>query len=45
VFVSIGAPAVALSEPFMTRVVANLDNDWTLTAAEIDAFMRVNSAA
>ena len=29
--------AIALSEPFMADVVANLDNDWTLTGAEIDA--------
>lgn len=29
------ARAVALSEPFMRTVVANLDNDWTLTSDEI----------
>ena len=28
--------ALRLSEPFMTKVVANLDNDWRLTGAEID---------
>lgn len=28
--------AVALSQPFMKRVIANLDNDWTLSGAEID---------
>ena len=28
--------AIRLSEPFMKSVVANLDNDWTLTGAEID---------
>ncbi len=28
--------ALRLSEPFMKSIVANLDNDWTLTAAEID---------
>ena len=28
--------ALRLSESFMKRVVANLDNDWTLTGAEID---------
>ncbi len=28
--------AIALSEPFMKRVVANLDNDWTLSGDEID---------
>jgi hypothetical protein len=27
----------------MKRVVANLDNDWTLTSDEIDAFLRVNA--
>jgi Family of unknown function (DUF6166) len=35
--------AVRLSEPFMKQVVANLDNDWTLTGAEIDAFLRGNT--
>jgi len=29
--------AIRLSEPFMKKIVANLDNDWTLTGAEIDA--------
>lgn len=29
--------ALALSEKFMVEVVAELDNDWTLTGAEIDA--------
>lgn len=29
--------AIGLSERFMKRVVANLDNDWTLTAAEVQA--------
>lgn len=28
--------AIQLSEPFMKKVVANLDNDWTLTGDEID---------
>jgi hypothetical protein len=28
--------AISLSEPFMRRVIANLDNDWTLTGSEID---------
>ena len=32
--------AIALSEPFMKQVVANLDNDWTLTSAEIDAAIK-----
>ena len=31
--------AVRLSEPFMKSVIANLDNDWTLTGSEIDAFL------
>ncbi len=28
--------AIRLTEPFMKSVVANLDNDWTLTSDEID---------
>lgn len=28
--------AIGLSEPFMKAVVANLDNDWTLTSGDID---------
>ncbi len=28
--------AIRLSEPFMKKIVADMDNDWTLTAAEID---------
>ena len=32
--------AIALSENFMKRVVANMDNDWTLTSAEIDAAIK-----
>src|SRR5262245_34021535 len=31
--------AISLSEPFMKAVIANLDNDWVLTAADIDAFL------
>jgi Family of unknown function (DUF6166) len=31
--------AIALSEPFMKEVVANLDNDWVLKGEEIDAFL------
>ncbi len=34
-----GEKAVRLSEPFMRKVIANLDNDWVLTAREIDAFL------
>ena len=32
--------AVRLSEPFMRKVVANLDNDWVLTGGEIDNAVR-----
>jgi hypothetical protein len=32
--------ALRLSEPFMKKVIANLDNDWTLTGDEIDAAVR-----
>jgi Family of unknown function (DUF6166) len=28
--------AIHLSEAFMKKIVANLDNDWTLTSVEID---------
>jgi hypothetical protein len=31
--------AIGLSERFMKDVVANLDNDWVLTSADIDAFL------
>ena len=37
--------AVALSEPFMKAVVANFDQDWTLTGGQIDAFLRSSVAA
>jgi hypothetical protein len=36
--------AIRLSAPFMKAVVANLDNDWTLSAGDIDAFLRSNAA-
>jgi len=32
--------AIRLSEPFMKKIVANLDNDWMLTGADIDAALR-----
>lgn len=32
--------AIRLSEPFMRRVIANLDNDWHIDGTEIDAFLR-----
>jgi hypothetical protein len=28
--------AIGLSEPFMRKVVANLDNDWSLTSDQIE---------
>jgi Family of unknown function (DUF6166) len=34
------ARAIRLSEPFMKQIVADLDNDWRLTGAEIDAAVR-----
>ena len=32
--------AIRLSQPFMQRVIANLDNDWTLSGDEIDSALR-----
>lgn len=37
--------AIAMSEPFMKAVVANLDNDWVLSGADIDDFLRKKAAA
>ena len=34
------ARAIWLSEPFMKTVIANLDNDWTLTSEQIDEFLQ-----
>jgi Family of unknown function (DUF6166) len=34
--------AMRLSEPFMKAIVANLDNDWTLSDDEVAAFVREN---
>jgi hypothetical protein len=31
--------AIALSESFMNKVIANLDNEWTLTGEQVDAFV------
>ena len=31
--------AIQLSEPFMKEIVANLDNDWTISGYEIEAFL------
>lgn len=39
------ARALRLSEPFMRKVIANLDNDWVLSAGEIDAAIRDIEAA
>lgn len=36
--------AIRLSAPFMTAVVANLDNDWTLGSQGIDAFLHNSKA-
>jgi hypothetical protein len=32
--------AIRLSESFMRDVVANLDNDWTISSEEIDTFLQ-----
>jgi Family of unknown function (DUF6166) len=32
--------AIRLSEPFMKKVIANLDNDWTLSSAEVQAALK-----
>jgi hypothetical protein len=32
--------AIALSEPYMRDVIANLDNDWQLSGDEVDAYLR-----
>ena len=34
------ARAIALSEAFMKDVIANLDNDWRLTGADVEAYLR-----
>jgi hypothetical protein len=31
--------AVKLSGPFMKKIVANLDNDWTLSSEDVDVFL------
>jgi uncharacterized protein DUF6166 len=36
--------AIGLSEPYMKDVVANLDNDWTLTGSEVDAYVHKQGA-
>jgi hypothetical protein len=37
--------ALRLSEPFMKKIVANLDNDWTLSGAEVDAAVKIIEAS
>lgn len=37
--------AIALSEPFMKSVVANLDQDWTLTGDAVAAFAGQHATA
>ncbi len=34
------AKALALHEKFMSRVVANFDNEWEMTSADVDAAVR-----
>jgi hypothetical protein len=36
--------AIALSEPYMKDVVANLDNDWRLTGDDVGAYLRRHGA-
>ncbi|HTY67880.1 MAG TPA: DUF6166 domain-containing protein [Alphaproteobacteria bacterium] len=36
--------AIRLSEGFMQRIVANFDNDWRLTGAEVDQAIKVLDA-
>jgi hypothetical protein len=36
--------AIALSAPYMKDVIANLDNDWTLSGDEIGAYVRQHGA-
>ena len=35
--------AIRLSQPFMKEIVANLDNDWTITGQEVDTFLRAHA--
>lgn len=37
--------ALALTEPFMKRVIAELDNDWNLKGSDIDAALEHLSAS
>jgi hypothetical protein len=36
--------AISLSESFMKDVIANFDNDWTLTGEDVDAYLRTHGA-
>jgi Family of unknown function (DUF6166) len=36
--------AIALSEPYMKDVVANLDNDWRLTGDDVGGYLRRHGA-
>ncbi len=36
--------AIALSGPYMKEVIANLDNDWALTADGVEAYLRRSGA-
>jgi hypothetical protein len=36
--------AIKLSGPFMKKIVANLDNDWTLSSDDVDVFLRAGDA-
>jgi hypothetical protein len=36
--------AIALSESYMKDVIANLDNDWTLSGGDIDAYLSTHGA-
>ena len=36
--------AITLSGPYMKEVIANLDNDWKLTADEVEAYLRKSGA-
>jgi len=35
-----GHRAIALSEPYMKDVIANLDNEWRLTGEDVEAYLR-----
>jgi hypothetical protein len=37
--------AIRFSEPFMRKIVANLDNDWRLTGSEVDIAVQEIEAA